>query len=86
MDGLTINATVFRNVLLAGRLTSDGQCTGETYSSHIGTWDNVVVQSLVTVTFRDGTALMNIDTGKIKLNSGVVCDASAHACMDIEHG
>jgi len=54
VDGLTINATVFRNVLLAGRLTSDGQCTGETYSNHIGTWDNLVVQSLVTVTFRDG--------------------------------
>jgi len=49
IHGLKVNYTTSRPIIFAGSLTIDGQCSGAQYSDPYGTWQNVVVQGIITI-------------------------------------
>lgn len=86
ITGLKINSTVHRSLTMAGTIGHDGKCAGIQYSDPYGTWDNVVVQAVAKITLKTGTAAVKLAAGKIKLQSGTVCELTEGFCIDMNDG
>jgi hypothetical protein len=82
--GLKVNQTTSRPVTFAGSATTDGQCSGAQYSDAYGTWQNVVVQGIVTVSLNSHQAVINMETNQIHIKTGTTCQYSDGNCVDIE--
>lgn len=76
------NGTVYNSVTLAGRVSTDGSCSGVTYNDYMVSYSSVVVQASVTITLTDYTARTDREKDVIFLNSGVQCKFSKLACVD----
>lgn len=83
--GLKVNQTTSRSITLAGSIKNDGSCKGAQYSDPYGTWDDVVVQGIVTITLQTYFVPINLNTERIHLRSGVMCMLN-NPCIDIEGG
>jgi len=57
IHGLKVNYTTSRPIIFAGSVTSDGQCFGAQYSDPYGTWQNVVVQGIITISLNSYQAI-----------------------------
>lgn len=86
VTGIKSNQTIQTTLTLAGKVTSQGSCTGSGYADPYGSWETVVVQATVRITIRDYFATTKPGTNKITLQSGVQCILSDGYCMDIEGG
>lgn len=86
IDGLKPNHTYYRSITLAGRVSVDGTCKGVQYSDHYGTWDDVVVQASLKIALRTAYVPVKLNSGKIMLKSGTVCDLADESCIDIDDG
>ena len=61
INGLRVNQTTSRPITFAGSVNSNGLCYGTQYSDPYGTWQNVVVQGIITITLNSYQASVNID-------------------------
>lgn len=86
ITGLKSNQTATRPVILAGHVDVDGTCYGAAYSDPYGTWGEVVVMGSIKITLQDYNADVKINSNRVQLRSGVVCELSATRCTDIEGG
>ncbi|XP_071573424.1 uncharacterized protein [Temnothorax nylanderi] len=84
INGLKVNHTTSRPITFAGSATTDGQCFGTQYSDPYGTWQNVVVQGIITISLNSHQAITNIETNQIHLKTGTTCQYSDGNCIDIE--
>jgi hypothetical protein len=84
--GLRDNATMIKSLVLAGKLTNDGNCQGTQYIDPYGTWEGVVVQATVKISLRSGTVPVRIEANKILLKSGTACAFNEGTCLDPEDG
>jgi len=84
IHGLKVNYTTSRPIIFAGSVTTDGQCSGAQYSDPYGTWQNVVVQGIITISLNSYQATINLETNQIHLKSGTTCQYSEANCIDIE--
>lgn len=86
ISGLLPNSTNIRTVTLAGEVNMDGKCRGDHYNDPYGTYDNAVVQAAVKITLRSSYVPVHVNTGKIHLKSGTVCNLADEKCFDPDHG
>ncbi|XP_071653598.1 uncharacterized protein [Temnothorax longispinosus] len=84
IHGLKVNQTTSRPITFAGSTSTDGKCSGVEYSDPYGTWQDVVVQGIVTVSLSTHQAVINIETNQIHLRTGTVCQYVDGNCIDIE--
>jgi len=84
INGLKVNQTISRPIIFAGSVTTDGKCSGTQYSDPYGSWQDVVVQGIITVTLTSHRAMTNIETNQIHLKTGTTCRYSDGNCIDIE--
>jgi len=76
INGLKVNQTISRPIIFAGSVTIDGKCSGTQYSDPYGSWQDVVVQGIITVTLTSHRAMTNIETNQIHLKTGTTCQYS----------
>lgn len=86
ITGLRPNQTDTRPLILAGHVDNDGRCSGGAYSDPYGTWGDVIVLGTVKITLQDYFANVRLNTNRVQLRSGVVCELRATQCTDIEGG
>lgn len=86
IHGLRANQTSFHSLTLAGRINNDGSCKVIQYSNPYGTWDDVIVQAVVKISFRSSHIPVQLNSGKIILKSGTVCALSESFCVDSDDG
>ncbi|KAL0111264.1 hypothetical protein PUN28_012868 [Cardiocondyla obscurior] len=86
INGLKPNSTNTHSFMLAGTVGYDGRCEGTQYSDPYGTWNNVIVDALIQITLKTAYVLLNLNSGKIMLKSGTVCDLTRGTCVDSEDG
>jgi hypothetical protein len=67
-------------------VNTDGTCSGTIYSDPYGTWEKVIVLANIKITLQDYIADVRINTNKVQLRSGVICELSITHCTDIEGG
>lgn len=86
INKLLINETTSRSITLGGNIYINGDCSGIQYSDPYGTWKNVVVQGIVKITLIEQTAVVDLTTDTIHLNSGIVCPLSQSKCIEQSGG
>jgi len=86
IDGLKPNSSDSRTVMLAGSVKNDGSCQGTQYSDPYGTWDNVIVDAIVRINLKSSYVPVHLNTGRIMLRSGTVCELTDGFCIDYEDG
>lgn len=86
IDGLKPNQTTSRSIVLAGTIANDGRCKGTQYSDPYGTWDDVIVQGIAKISLKSFYAPVHLNSGKIKLRSGVTCILGDGFCIDPDDG
>ncbi|XP_070516639.1 uncharacterized protein [Cardiocondyla obscurior] len=86
INGLKPNSTNTHSFMLAGTVGYDGRCEGTQYSDPYGTWSNVIVDALIRITLKTAYVPVNLNSGKIMLKSGTVCDLTRGTCVDSEDG
>lgn len=82
IDNLKPNTTNHNSVTLAGHLGVDGSCKGTKYADQFGTWENVIVEASVKITYHHYTTRVNLKTNKILLKTGGECALSEEYCME----
>lgn len=80
--GLRMNGTSFATHTLAGTVSSDGYCTGASFSDIYGSWDNVLVIGNFEITLHDYDAPVNLEEDKVYMRHGRHCKLSNNMCMD----
>lgn len=80
------NQTTIRSLTLHGTIRNDGSCQGSQYSDHYRTWDSIVVQGVVRITLKSGYVPVHLNSNKIVLKSGTVCNFADSYCVDSENG
>lgn len=85
LTDLKLNQTSIRSISLAGNAI-DNSCNVGTYSDRFGTWNNVNVESVITITLISYIAKVDIIHDKILLRSGLACKYTETECNDIENG
>ncbi|XP_050452326.1 uncharacterized protein LOC126851966 isoform X2 [Cataglyphis hispanica] len=86
MDNLKSNHTYYRSFTLAGKVNTDGTCKGISYSDYYGSWDDVIVQASAKITMKSSYVPVSLETGKIILKSGTICNLADEHCVDSEDG
>jgi len=86
IDNLKSNQTTTTTLTLAGKIGGDGSCTGSDYSDYLGSWSNVVVQAILSITLTDFYTQLSTSVGLIYLPSGVQCHYLKKSCIDIDGG
>lgn len=86
IDQLRPNGTFYRSLTLAGRASADGTCAGGTYSDYYGSWDQVVVQAHVKISLRVTRAPVHLESGRVILRSGTICQLADGQCIDSDDG
>ncbi|KAI4472910.1 hypothetical protein M0804_015560 [Polistes exclamans] len=86
LTGLRVNTTDFRSVTLAGSIATDGKCLGTQYADTDGTWDGVVMQSVVRTNIRTYTETVRVKDNVISLRGNVQCTFSEGTCLTDENG
>jgi len=69
INGLRVNQTISQPIIFAGSVTTDGVCSGTQYLNPYDSWQNVVVQGIITVTLISHRAMTNIETNQIHLKT-----------------
>lgn len=82
IEGIKRNSTDFRTIMLAGKTTVDGKCTGVSYSDPFGTWDGVIVEATVKITIKNYYATIERASNRIILGSGSRCEWAEGECTD----
>ena len=85
-SGLQPNGTIGGSVTLAGKLQTDGTCTGTTFTEDGTTWENVVVTATVTITIKDYDATLKLDQDEVVLHGGYSCSFLSGYCIDAVMG
>lgn len=86
IDGLKANRTTTRSVTMAGKVQIDGTCEGTQYSDPYGTWSGVVVQASIKISLKSHFAPVKLNSAKIVLKSGTVCNLADSFCLDPDDG
>jgi hypothetical protein len=76
------NSTNYRTITLAGSVAVDGTCHGSQYSDAYGTWNNVVVEGSIYITYKSYHATTKPSQDLIILRSGTYCKISDLTCVD----
>lgn len=79
------NDTTSHWIALAGGIDDDGACTGD-FCNKWGSYQRVVAHGQIALLFSTGTAVRIMKEDKIRLNSGITCEADAPFCLDITYG
>jgi len=83
IDGLKSNTSDSRSVMLAGSIKNERSCQG-TQSDPYGTWDNVIVDAIVRINLKSSYVPVHLNTNRIMLKSGTVCDLNDDFCIDYD--
>lgn len=86
IEHLKANTTSAHGILMAGTLNNDGTCKGGSYSDSFGSWDNVIVQGIYRITLKSGMISVKLNSGKVILRSGTICNLADSTCLDMEDG
>ncbi|XP_072767883.1 uncharacterized protein [Anoplolepis gracilipes] len=86
LSGLKPNQTQIIPLTLAGKVDTNGNCKGESYSDFYGTWSEVIVLANVKITLQDYIADVRINSNRVQLRSGVICEFNKLYCTDVEGG
>jgi len=86
ITGLKSNSSDSRPATLAGKLGSDGSCSGSAYSDPYGSWTDVIVLATIKFTLQDYEATVRLNNNRVILRSGVTCELGATHCVDVEGG
>lgn len=78
LDNLSINATNTRHAVITGTVDNNGQCSGSSYSDKQGTWNNVVVQALYSISLYDSEATLDLDNNEVHLSSPELYEYGQH--------
>jgi len=81
LDQIAKNTTNLRSAMLAGAVSVDGRCSGSQYSDGYGSWENVIVQASIRITFQAFTASIKRSTGKVLLPMGTYCNLTPNYCI-----
>jgi len=65
INELRVNQTS-RPIIFTGSVTTDGKCSGTQYSDSYGSWQNVVVQGIITVILTSYRAMTNNKSNSFK--------------------
>jgi hypothetical protein len=84
--GLKDNTTTTNPLVLARKLTNDGNCRGAQYVDPYGSWEAVVVQATIKISLKSGIVPVRIGANTILLKSGTVCTFKEGNCLDAEDG
>lgn len=83
---LDIGMTHTRTATLSGSVDAEGHCRGGQYSDNFGSWSNVVVVGVFSITLTEYTTTAKTNVDEIRLRSQLVCKFSKGYCMDTENG
>ncbi|XP_039315382.1 uncharacterized protein LOC120359965 [Solenopsis invicta] len=86
ITGLRVNQTTTRSITLAGSTNNEGGCETTYYSDQFGTWPNVIAQGVVKITLRTSYVPVHLESGRIILKSGTVCQLKDGFCIDSDDG
>lgn len=86
LSGIRPNRTSSHSITLGGKINHDGSCKGIQYSDPYGTWDDVIVQGIAKITLKSSYVPVQLNSGKIILKSGTICDLKDGFCIDSEDG
>ncbi|XP_076397886.1 uncharacterized protein LOC143266138 [Megachile rotundata] len=86
VTGIQPNSTSHVSLTIAGRIDTQGTCSGTTYADPYGSWTDVVVQASVTVSIKNYVTPVKLDTNQVILRSGQRCSLQAGSCLDAEDG
>jgi len=76
------NSTNYRTLTLAGSVAIDGTCHGAQYSDPYGTWNNVIVEASIYITYKSYRTTAKPSQDLIILRSGTHCKISELTCID----
>lgn len=82
LDDLQLGEETHSVHTIAGRLSTQGSCSGSSYADRFGSWSGVVVQAELRVFIDQYTTTANIRTGDITLRGGLGCDWKSKSCFD----
>lgn len=86
IDSLQMNASTMVMLTLSGKLSSDGKCSGGSYSDSYGNWDGVVVQASIQIVLNDYYAQIRYSDKSVVLTGGVTCPSNNNLCLDTQNG
>ncbi|KAH0946860.1 hypothetical protein HN011_009084, partial [Eciton burchellii] len=75
ISGAAPNSTMTSCINLAGSTTEDGRYSGTQYSDPYDTWDKVIVQATIRITFKDYEVPIERTTSQLIFPSGQRCQA-----------
>lgn len=82
IDGLKKNSTISSSLTFVGALQNDGACQDAMFSGSYGTWENVVVQGSIKITFREFLLPIKLATNQVILPSSIRCKTIDRECQD----
>lgn len=83
---LVMNTTNEVGAILAGVTDLSGKCSGRQWKDKYGDYPNVVVNGVFTIGIKTGNGLLDISTGRVKLDSNTQCAYGLGECADFERG
>lgn len=86
ITGLKVNHTNHRHLVIAGTVSNDGKCKGVKYNDPYGDFDDVIVQAVAKITLKGSYVPIHLETGRIILKSGTICDLREGHCLDADDG
>ncbi|KYN01911.1 hypothetical protein ALC62_07286 [Cyphomyrmex costatus] len=76
------NSTNYRSLTLAGSIAIDETCHGVQYSDPYGTWNNVIVEASIYITYKGYRTTTKSSQDLIILRSGTHCKILDLTCID----
>lgn len=86
INNIPVNTTITKSVILTGSVDSDGKCSGSTHLDQFGSWENVVVQAIVSLKTSVYDATVNNNLNLLQTKSGYTCRLSDNTCYDDTDG
>ena len=84
LDKLIVNATNRRSITLAGKVNTDGTCSGTYYVTDDYEYDNVIVTAKLEIILQSYEATANKQTNEVILRSGTRCKFTDSKCIDFD--
>ncbi|EZA46687.1 hypothetical protein X777_03446 [Ooceraea biroi] len=73
-------------VLITGLKSNETSSRPATFADHYGSWTEVVVIGTIKITLQDYDADVRVNTNRVQLRSGVICELSDTTCTNMEGG
>lgn len=83
---ITPNSTNYVEFNMGGWTSPDGYCGGVDFTDAYGQWKSVYVRAKVQIIVRDYYASVQLDSGRVILETGTQCNLKDGHCTDATHG